>query len=182
MIPVVAPELPLASVRGLIPTTKLAEHVQIVTSERGPAGDATPDQAVLSSSTWRVVDLHAKHRLLSAGLGWGRLPEHVARADLASGALVRIRPDAWGDEDHLLALAVVHRTGAALGPAARWLIAKLGELSRRELPGARTELRPADRRTKNRNARARSRRSVRGDARCPRLRPARPIDLSILPP
>lgn len=126
MVPLVAAGHPLARERGRIPTRRLAAHVQIVTSERTREG--MPDRAVLSPLTWRVADLHTKHALLRAGLGWGRLPEHVAREDLERGRLVRIRPVAWGDEDHALALAIVHRPDAALGPAARWLIERLGEL------------------------------------------------------
>ena len=126
MIPLVAAGHPLAREPHRVSARRLARHVQIVTAERTREG--TPDRAVLSPLTWRVADLHTKHALLRAGLGWGRLPEHVAREDLEHGRLVAIRPVAWGDEDHRLALAIVHRPGAALGPAARWLIERLGEL------------------------------------------------------
>ncbi|MDQ3031886.1 MAG: LysR family transcriptional regulator [Myxococcota bacterium] len=126
MVPVVARSHPLAGGERRIPTRELADHVQIVTSER--AREGVPDRGVLSTQTWRVADLHTKHVLLRAGLGWGRLPEHVVRDDLSRGRLVRIRPEAWGDDEPLLALAVVHRPDVSLGPASRWMIARMGHL------------------------------------------------------
>src|SRR4051812_34762033 len=88
MVPVVAPQHPLAQLRGAIPTVALRDHIQLVLSEL--QGEGHPDQAVLSSRTWRVRDLHTKHALLRAGLGWGNLPEHLVGGDLAAGRLIKI--------------------------------------------------------------------------------------------
>ncbi|AKF05504.1 LysR family transcriptional regulator [Sandaracinus amylolyticus] len=151
MIPVVAPSHPLAREKSRITTKRLAEHVQIVTSERTREG--MPDRAVLSPLTWRVADLHTKHALLRAGLGWGRLPGHVAAEDLERGTLVRVRPEAWGDTDHQLALAAVHRQDTPLGPAATWLIERLGQLCRESLPPSA----PANKRSSRRKASLRAR-------------------------
>jgi DNA-binding transcriptional LysR family regulator len=137
MIPVAARAHPLAALRRrAIPSARLAEHVQIVLSERGPEGAArSPDQAVISPHTWRVVDLPTKHALLVAGLGWGNLPEHMARADLARGRLVRLRPEAWSEDEHLLPLSVVQRRGAAPGPATSWAIERLATVCAAHLAG-----------------------------------------------
>ena len=123
MVPVVAPGHPLAKRRGKLPSAALSEHVQIVLSERSDSG--IPDQAVLSERTWRVDDLHTKRALLLGGLGWGNLPEHMAREDLDRKRLVVIRPEAWAPDEHVLHLAVVHRRDAKLGPAHRWLLERL---------------------------------------------------------
>jgi len=131
MVPVVAKGHPLAAVRGRVPAERLRDYVQIVLSERGAAG--VPDQAVLSPRTFRVVDLGTKHEMLRAGLGFGNLPEHMARTDLKSGRLVRIRPAAWGEAEHVLSLSVVHRPGLAMGPATRWLVTRMAELCARDL-------------------------------------------------
>lgn len=128
MIPVVSPGHALAKLRGRIPTARLAEHVQVVLSERSDVATSTRDQAVLSRLTWRVVDLATKHALLAAGLGWGNMPEPHVREDLASGRLVRIQPDAWGEDEHVLALALVWRPDLAMGPATRWMMTRLPEL------------------------------------------------------
>jgi DNA-binding transcriptional LysR family regulator len=88
---------------------------------------------VLSPRTWRIVDLATKHALLAAGLGWGNMPEHMVEQDLRHGRLVRIRPEAWGDEEWTLALSIVHRPDLAPGPATAWLLRRLPELCAREV-------------------------------------------------
>ena len=126
MIPVVARSHPLASKRGRLSAAQLGEHIQIVLSERAESG--LPDHGVLSERTWRVHDLETKRAMLRAGLGWGNLPIHMVRADLAKGRLVRIRPDAWADDEHTLHLALVYRRDTTLGPAHRWVLDQLSTL------------------------------------------------------
>jgi DNA-binding transcriptional LysR family regulator len=126
MVPIAAPGHPLAAARAPIPTARFAEVVQIVLSERSTEG--APDQAVLSPRTWRVADLHTKHALLRAGLGWGNLPEHVVRDDLRAGRLVELRPRAWSRDQHRLQLSAIYRADAALGPAHRWMLDRLSHL------------------------------------------------------
>lgn len=132
MIPVVARTHPLARLRGKLETHVLAEHVHIVLSERH-GSPPTDDQGVLSSNTWRVADLATKHALLLGGLGWGNMPEHMVKNDLASGRLVRLEAAAWGDDTWLLSLSIVHRPELAKGPATRWLLQRMAELCLRDL-------------------------------------------------
>jgi DNA-binding transcriptional LysR family regulator len=134
LVPVVGKAHPLASLEGRIPSERFLEAVQIVLSERSDKVDVgVADQAVLSPRTWRVADLHTKHMMLCAGLGWGNLPEHLVRDDLAAGSLVAIRPEAWGDEEHTLHLSAVYRSDTTFGPAHRWLLGQLEVLCTREL-------------------------------------------------
>jgi DNA-binding transcriptional LysR family regulator len=135
MVPVVSARHPLARARsrGGIPTAAFADHVQIVLSEREGEDDGAPDQAVLSPRTWRVTDLATKHAMLRAGLGWGNLPEHLVRKDLAAKRLVAIRPEAWAASEHTLHLSAVHRRDTMLGPAHTWLLAALEQSCLREV-------------------------------------------------
>ncbi|WP_224367896.1 LysR family transcriptional regulator [Hyalangium versicolor] len=142
MVPVVAKEHPLARVKGPISTQMLAEHVNIVLSERGGARQ-TPDQGVLSSNTWRISDLGTKHALLLGGLGWGNLPEHMVHEDLAAGRLVRIQPMAWGDDEWVLSLSIVHRPDLLKGPATRWLLLRMAELYVRDISGPAPKRKPS---------------------------------------
>ncbi len=135
MMPVVAPNHPLASLRGPIPTARLRDSIQLVLSEL--QGEGHPDQAVLSSRTWRVRDLHTKHALLRAGLGWGNLPEHLVREDLRARRLVAIRVEAWGKDEHKLYLSAVYRGDVTFGPAHRWLLSHLEHLCLRDAEPAR---------------------------------------------
>lgn len=127
MIPVVAPGHPLAGRRGPIPVEDLAEHVQIVLSERSTP-DTTADQAVLSPRTWRVHDLYTKQALLEGGLGWGNLPAALVAQSTAAGRLLRIHAAPWPAEGLSLAMSVVTRPGSPPGPAARWLMGRLRQI------------------------------------------------------
>jgi DNA-binding transcriptional LysR family regulator len=126
MVPVAAPSHPLSQQRAPLPAAAFAREVQIVLSERQAEG--VPDQAVLSARTWRITDLHTKRELLRAGAGWGNLPLHFLRDDLARGSLVILRPAAWSEHEHTLSLSVVHRRETTFGPAHRWLLAALERL------------------------------------------------------
>lgn len=130
MLPVVSARHSLAGVRGRIPQKVLEQEVQIVLSERDgeEAGRDGKDVAVVASRTWRVADLHTKHMLLRAGLGWGNLPEHAIRDDLAKKRLVRIRPAMWTEDEHVLSISAIYRRDAAFGPAHTWMLEELSDL------------------------------------------------------
>ncbi len=144
MVPVAAPGHPLAGVRGPISTARVRDAIQLVLSELH--GEGHPDQAVLSSRTWRVRDLHTKHALLRAGLGWGNLPEHLVRDDLRERRLVQLRVEAWGEDEHALYLSAVYRGDATFGPAHRWLLVQLEQLCLRDAERAPRAPRPSGRR------------------------------------
>jgi len=127
---VVAPAHPLAAIKRRVSNAELAKHVHIVLSERSP-GQPTPDQAVLSPRSWRIADLSTKRALILAGLGWGNLPLHMIEPELARKRLVRIRPQAWADDEWNLALSVVNRPDVPRGRATEWLLGKLPELCAR---------------------------------------------------
>jgi len=131
MLPVAAPGHPLAAIEGPIASAHFTREIQIVLSEAGGASSPA-DHGVLSPRTWRVGDLHTKRELCQAGLGWGNLPEHLVRDDLRAGKLVRIQPEAWGVDEHVLHLSAVYRSNSSLGPAHRWVTAQLGQLCARE--------------------------------------------------
>ena len=77
---------------------------------------------VLSPLTWRLADLGAKHAFLKAGLGWGHMPLHMVKADLDSGALVKIPVDG-SPRDMSLPMRVVFvgtpRRGRPAAPSSR---------------------------------------------------------------
>jgi DNA-binding transcriptional LysR family regulator len=135
MLPVVRATHALALHKGPIPTRQFTDHIQIVLSERNDDGVA--DQAVLSPRTWRIADLHTKHAMLRAGLGWGNLPEHLVREDLRARRLVAIRPAAWGEAEHTLHLSAIYRSDARFGPAHSWILRQLEVLCARDAHSAR---------------------------------------------
>jgi DNA-binding transcriptional LysR family regulator len=151
MMAVVSPSHPLAASGGKVATARLAEFVQVVLSERDERG--VPDQAVLSPRTWRVADLHTKHAMLRAGLGWGNLPEHLVDADLRRGTLREIHPAAWGEDEHVLHLSAVYRSTTPVGPAHRWTLDRLEELCAESAAAGRPRRRAAAQRPKGRASR-----------------------------
>ena len=122
LVPVAAPAHPLAARPAPLDAGALADSVQIILGEHRPQGAEAEsgDLGVFSPRTWRVVDLATKQALIRGGLGWGHMPEHLVRDDLAAGRLVTLRLDAWGGESPRRALLLVWRPNAVLGPVARW--------------------------------------------------------------
>lgn len=90
--------------------------------------DQCPHRAFtsLSAATWRLADLGAKHSFLKAGLGWGHMPMHMVEADIASGALVRIRIEGFARET-AMPMRAVYRKDAPPGPAARTFLSQVKE-------------------------------------------------------
>src|ERR1700704_4320307 len=85
---VVSPTHALAALAGPLPARVLAQHRQLVLTDRSELSQGK-DFGVFSANTWRLADLGAKHAFLRAGLGWGGMPAAVVKADLKSGALVK---------------------------------------------------------------------------------------------
>jgi DNA-binding transcriptional LysR family regulator len=142
LVPVAAPAHPLAARREPLDSEALADAVQIVLGEHrageranhhsaaGADGSDGDVQGVFSSRTWRVVDLATKQALIAGGLGWGHLPEHLVRADLQAGRLVKLSLDAWSGDGPRRSLVLVWRPNAVLGPVARWAQDRLSHLCR----------------------------------------------------
>ncbi len=124
LVPVAAPDHPLARMDRIAPG-EARKHLQLVLSDRSPLTDGR-DFSVLSPRTWRLADLSAKHALLKEGLGWGSMPRHAVRADLASGALVEIALPERPPMDY--ALVALWRKDTPPGPAATWVLDQLPEL------------------------------------------------------
>ncbi|WP_380784750.1 LysR family transcriptional regulator [Sphingomonas sp. R86521] len=118
MVPVAAPDHPLARLER-IPPGAGREHIQLVLTDRSPLTEGR-DFSVMSSRTWRLADLGAKHSLLREGVGWGNMPLPMIEGDLASGTLVRLAmPDHPGG---IYRFSGVWRRDLPPGPAASWLL------------------------------------------------------------
>jgi DNA-binding transcriptional LysR family regulator len=136
LVQVAAPGHPLARRRGPIPASVVQEEVQIVLADRS---HLTEDfqVGVFSGRTWRVLDLSTKHALLLGGLGWGGMPTHLVTDDLARKRLVKLRLEGVDDASITSPLYTLHRTAEPPGPAARWLLDRLGSMClAREKPQA----------------------------------------------
>jgi DNA-binding transcriptional LysR family regulator len=121
---VASPAHALATCTGPIPTSILAEHVQLVLTDRTDISKDR-DYSVFSPKTWRLADLSAKHAFLRSGLGWGGMPYDRVASDLASGQLVRLELEDAPRSGFTLPVSAVYLADHPPGPAGRWLIDQL---------------------------------------------------------
>ncbi len=122
LVAVASPDHPLSQ-PGIMPGES-RKHLQLVLSDRSPLTQGR-EFSVLSPQSWRLADLGAKHSLLREGIGWGNMPRHLVRAELASGLLVELDlPEKPGGNYTLSAL---WRRDTRPGPATSWLIDALKE-------------------------------------------------------
>jgi DNA-binding transcriptional LysR family regulator len=124
MLFVASPTHPLASLKGPISARVLAQHRQLVLTDRSEMSQGK-EFGVFSANTWRLADLGAKHAFLRAGLGWGGMPMGVIATDLENGSLVKIQLEDVTDANLVMAMSAVYRTDKPPGPAGRWLIERL---------------------------------------------------------
>jgi DNA-binding transcriptional LysR family regulator len=132
---VAAASHPLAAYRETIPRGELARHVQLVLTDRSDLS-AGREFGVMSSSTWRLADLFAKHAFLLNGLGWGGMPLHTVQRDIAEGRLVELAVEDVPAGGLGLPMSAVYRVADPPGPAARWMIERLKRCPERTPPAA----------------------------------------------
>src|SRR6202790_4355138 len=124
---VAAYDHPLSSYKGKISKEVLGKHTQIVLTDRSDLSSGR-EFGVMSSATWRLADLFAKHHFLLKGLGWGGMPLHVVRKDLEEGRLSVLPIEDVPPDGLILAMSAVWQTKSALGPAVRWCIDRLKQI------------------------------------------------------
>jgi len=121
---VVAAEHPLATHRGQIPLSMLAQHIQLTHIDPSDMSRGYEPRLQIPR-VWCLSHLGAKLAFLRAGFGFGALPLHVIEADLASGTLVEITTEDAPQGGRLIEMWAVYRTDSPPGPAGRWFIDRL---------------------------------------------------------
>ena len=120
----VSPSHPLAKKSDCVTLDTLSEHRQIVLSERSDMSRGR-GFGVLSSTTWSVSDLNAKHTLIKEGLGWGAMPLALVESDLANGELVELNICEVNSNWAVMPMFAVWHPARPPGIAARWLLERL---------------------------------------------------------
>ena len=133
MFMVATPDHPLAMIKGIIPKVELAKHVQLVLTDRSEMTSGR-EFGVMSPFTWRLGDLFAKHAFLLKGLGWGGMPQHAVKQDLAEGRLAKLSVEDLPEESLILPMSAAYLTAKPPGPAGRWLIERLRQCSASAAP------------------------------------------------
>jgi DNA-binding transcriptional LysR family regulator len=117
----------LTSYRGKIPKEVLGRHTQIVLTDRSELSSGR-EFGVMSSATWRLADLFAKHHFLLKGLGWGGMPLHAVRKDLEEGRLSVLPIEDVPPDGLVLPMSAVWQTKSPPGPAGRWFVDRLKQI------------------------------------------------------
>jgi DNA-binding transcriptional LysR family regulator len=117
----------LTSYRGKIPKEVLGKHTQIVLTDRSELSSGR-EFGVMSSATWRLADLFAKHHFLLRGLGWGGMPLHAVRKDLEEGRLSVLPIEDVPPNGLVLPMSAVWQTKSPPGPAGRWFVDRLKQI------------------------------------------------------
>ena len=123
LVPVAAPGHPLTQLSD-IPPGETSKHLQLVLTDRSPLTEGR-EFSVLSPRTWRLADLGAKHALLLEGIGWGNMPRHAVKEDLAAGRLVALCLPEAAQIQYLL--HALWRSDSRPGPATTWMLEALME-------------------------------------------------------
>lgn len=122
LLPVAAPDHPLANFAGPVRAGVAQDHVQLVLTDRSSLTQGR-DYGVISLKTWRLADLGAKHALLLAGMGWGNMPKPMVNDDLKRGRLVELNIES--PAPLVYPFHTVYRRDRPPGPAGSWLMEKL---------------------------------------------------------
>jgi len=128
MIMVASPEHPLAKPSRPLASCDLANHVQLVLTDRTELSKGQ-EFGVFSPNTWRLADLGAKHAFLRAGLGWGSMPAAMVERDLKEGTLVEIVLEDAPPDGIFLTMSAAYRVDTPPGPAGRWFIDRMKTLT-----------------------------------------------------
>lgn len=121
LVPVAAPEHPLAQATRPISARMLQRHVHLMLfapQSTKPGGKA---RGFRSRTHWTLQSSQTRLALLRAGLGWSRLPLPEARPEFDAGRLVRLSIDPSVVPSSRVPLYVATRQGHPLGLAGRWL-------------------------------------------------------------
>jgi DNA-binding transcriptional LysR family regulator len=128
---VAAPAHPLANIAAPLATSELAQHIQLVLTDRSDLSKGR-EFAVISPRNWRLADLGAKHAFLLAGLGWGGMPYAMVERDIAAGRLKILQLQDLPMLSETMQMLATYRTDSPPGPAGRWFLEQLKELAKEQ--------------------------------------------------
>ncbi len=118
LVPVAAPGHPLAQMDVIRPG-QARLYLQLVLTDRSVYTEGQ-EFFVLSPRNWRLADLGAKRDLLIGGIGWGNMPLHSVKQDIAAGRLAVLKLPEGASVDYRL--YALWRKDSLPGPATIWLL------------------------------------------------------------
>lgn len=128
--PVACREMAVDLGSGVLSISRMQRIPQIVVAGTNGTDDSQSRDLLPGGRKWTVSDFHAKRQVILAGQGWGGLPEHLIRDDLASGNLVALTVE--GFPPRRSEVFTIRRRDQAPGPVAAALWACLADGLNRE--------------------------------------------------
>lgn len=115
---VIAADSPLLKNYDAVPKAIMKRYPQVIIGGRL---SSSKNYGVLEGGDqWRVNDFQTKKEIIMQGMGWGSLPEHLIKKELAQGLLAPIKVE--GDPDiPNIELRVARLEGEPVGPVAQRL-------------------------------------------------------------
>ncbi|WP_151718708.1 LysR family transcriptional regulator [Gemmobacter serpentinus] len=123
--PVACRQMAAALGSEVLPISRMQVIPQIIVAGTNGPEDSQSRDLLPGGRKWTVSDFHAKRQVILAGQGWGGMPEHLIRADLASGTLVALAVE--GFPPRRSEIFAIRRRDQAPGPVATALWARINE-------------------------------------------------------
>jgi DNA-binding transcriptional LysR family regulator len=89
-IPVASPDSLIAKIKAPIRQVQIIDELQIVVKASSIKWKNQASTAVSGTRSFYVSDLNTQKSLILAGVGWGYLPEHMVKNDIANGSLLAL--------------------------------------------------------------------------------------------
>lgn len=124
-ISVITAQSPLLQEYEVVPRSIMKTHPQVIISGRK---SSNTNYGILEGGLqWRVNDFQTKKEIIMQGMGWGSLPEHLIKNELAQGLLAPLKVE--GDVEYPdVEFRVVRLQAEPVGPVAQriWQLFKEG--------------------------------------------------------
>lgn len=104
---------------GTLPLSAMQAIPQIVVAGTAGADDSQSRDLLPGGRRWTVSDFAAKKQVILSGLGWGGMPDHLIRKEIADGSLVPIEVD--GFRPQRSEIFAIRRRDSTPGPVANAL-------------------------------------------------------------
>ncbi|KZL16143.1 LysR family transcriptional regulator [Pseudovibrio sp. Ad26] len=95
ILPVAHPDFEPAQSMHMKSATEMQSYTQIVVADSGSGALIQSKDLLPGGLRWTVTDTVAKKEILKAGLGWGGIPEHMIKEELARGELVQLNVEGF---------------------------------------------------------------------------------------
>ena len=108
----------------------MRNYVQVIIADSSQTAPKQSLDVFTEVKHWVVTDVEAKRDIILAGMGWGGLPEHAIKKELASGRLVQIHIE--GFEIRQEQIYMIRRKDKTIGVVAEALWNELQQLANKQ--------------------------------------------------